>query len=137
MAFAKTEFGQIKHKIFAGEDDIFDEKGSTFCALRKVAWWNPDKGEEPTEEDAKWEVRRWKANDDGTDTANKGMTLLTEEGPHNLAEMLVNKGFGATKKLLGSLKKRDNFKDSVEHMYDEEEINSDEFFDAREELLAE
>ena len=137
MAFGKTDFGQIKYKVFEGEDNIFDEKGSTFCALRKVAWWNPEKNEEPTAEDAKWEIRKWRANDDGTDTANKGMTFLTEEGPHSLAEMLVEKGFGVTKKLLGSLKRRDNFKESVEHMYDEEEVNSEEFFDAREELLSE
>lgn len=136
MAFGKTEFGQVKSKIFEGEDNIFDEKGSTFCALRKVAWYNADKNEEPTEEDAKWEIRKWRANDDGTDTPNKGMTFLTDEGPHNLAEMLVDKGFGETKKIIGSLKGRDNFKDSVEHMYDEEEINSEEFFDARTELLA-
>lgn len=138
MAFGKDDKNDLRYKIFAGEDDIFDEKGSTFCALRRVAWYNAAKrDDEPTEDEAKWEVRRWKANDDGTDTANKGMTFLTEEGPHNLAEMLVDKGFGATKKLIGSIKKRDNFKDTVEHMYDEEEINSDEFFDARDELLAE
>ena len=139
MAFDKdNNKSNLKYKVFEGEDNIFDEKGSTFCALRRVAWWNADKrDDEPTKDEAKWEVRRWKANDDGTDTANKGMTFLTEEGPHNLAEMLVDKGFGMTKKLLGSLKKRDNFKDSVEHMYDEEETNSDEFFDARDELLAE
>ena len=138
MAFNSENGNNIKYKIFEGNDNIFDEKGSTFCALRKVAWWNPDKrDDEPTAEDAKWELRKWRANDDGTDTANKGMTFLTEEGPHNLAEMLVDKGFGITKKLLGSLKKRDNFKDSVQHMYDEEEINSDEFFDARNELLSE
>lgn len=138
MAFNSENGNNIRYKIFEGNDNIFDEKGSTFCALRKVAWWNPDKrDEEPTAADAKWELRKWRANDDGTDTANKGMTFLTEEGPHNLAEMLVDKGFGVTKKLLGSLKKRDNFKDSVEHMYDEEEINSEEFFDARNELLSE
>ena len=139
MAFDKeNNKSNLKYKVFAGEYDIFDEKGSTFCALRRVAWWNADKrDDEPTADEAKWEVRRWKANDDGTDTANKGMTFLTEEGPHNLAEMLVDKGFGMTKKLIGSLKKRDNFKESVEHMYDEEEINGDEFFDARNELLSE
>ena len=138
MAFNSENGNNIRYKIFEGNDNIFDEKGSTFCALRKVAWWNPDKREdEPTAEEGKWELRKWRANDDGTDTANKGMTFLTEEGPHNLAEMLVEKGFGITKKILSSLKKRDNFRESVEHMYDEEEINSEEFFDARNELLSE
>ena len=138
MAFNSENGNNIRYKIFEGNDNIFDEKGSTFCALRKVAWWNPDKREdEPTAEEGKWELRKWRANDDGTDTANKGMSFLTEEGPHNLAEMLVEKGFGITKKILSSLKKRDNFRESVEHMYDEEEINSEEFFDARNELLSE
>lgn len=138
MALNSENGNNIRYKIFEGNDNIFDEKGSTFCALRKVAWWNPDKrDDEPTAEDAKWELRKWRVNDDGTDTANKGMTFLTEDGPNNLTELLVDKGFGKTNKILGSIKKRDNFKDSVEHMYDEEEINSEEFFDARNELLSE
>jgi hypothetical protein len=137
MAKTATEFGQIKYKVFEGMDNIFDEKGSQFCAFRKVAWYNPDKNEEPTTDDAHWELRRWRANDSGVDAPVKGMTFLTEEGPSNLAKLLLDKGYGSTKDCLLSLKKRDDFREAVEHMYDEEEANSEEFFDARDELLAE
>ena len=134
MAKEKKDFGSIKYKIF-GDDAIFDEKGSTFLAMRKLAWYS-DGDEEPTEADAKIDMRKWKAKEDGNDMPLKGFSFLTEEGPHCLAETLVENGYGKTPKVLKSLKKRDDFEDSVKHMYDEEDESGEDYFDARSELLS-
>ncbi len=129
----KKDYSSVKYKIFDGMDNIFDERGSSFIAMRKTAWYSVGK-EEPTEDKAKWELRKWTANESGLDTPGKGFSFLTENGPHDLAKLLVHNGYGDTKELLLELKQRDDFEESVHHMYDD---NSDgeEYFDARSELL--
>ena len=133
-----SNFGDIKYKIFEGNDDIFDEKNNCFLAMRKVAWYNSNDKQEPTIDDAKLELRKWRVDESGIDIPNKGMTFITPNGPNVLAELLLKKGYGDTKKCLLELKKRDDFKDAVKHLYDDKDNNNDdEFFDIRNELLAE
>lgn len=129
----KKDWSSVKFKVFEGIDDIFDERGSEFIALRRVAWYTLGK-EEPTIDKAKLEIRKWRANENGEDMPQKGVTFLTENGPHDLTKLLVQKGYGDTKELLKELKVRDDFKESVEHMYDDNS-DSDEYFDARSDLL--
>lgn len=131
----KEKKDNIGYKLYGDLDMIFDEKGSTFLAMRKVAWFNKDKGIEPSEEKAKLDMRKWTANDNGNDIPLKGFSFLTEEGPHSLTEALVDNGYGKTPKLLTSLKKREDFEESVKHMYDEEDESGTEYFDARADLL--
>lgn len=131
----KEKKDNIGYKLYGDLDMIFDEKGSTFLAMRKVAWFNKDKGGEPSEEKAKLDMRKWTANDNGNDIPLKGFSFLTEEGPHSLTEALVDNGYGKTPKLLTSLKKREDFEESVKHMYDEEDESGTEYFDARADLL--
>lgn len=131
----KEKKDNIGYKLYGDLDMIFDEKGSTFLAMRKVSWFNKDKGGEPSEEKAKLDMRKWTANDNGNDVPLKGFSFLTEEGPHSLAEALVDNGYGKTTKLLTSLKKREDFEESVKHMYDEEDESGTEYFDARADLL--
>ena len=128
------DFNSVKYKIFDGTDNIFDEKGSTFLAMRRVAWFS-DGDAEPGEDKAKLELRKWKANENGVDSPMKGFAFLTDDGPHCLTEMLVDNGYGRTSKVLLSLKKRDDFEESVKHMYDEEDESGTEYFDARADLL--
>ena len=130
----KKDFG-AKYKIFEGADDIFDEKGSMFLAMRRVAWYSEGK-EEPGEEKAKLELRKWLINKEGEEQPHKGFSFLTENGPHDLTKMLVQKGYGDTKELLIALKDREDFKESVEHMYDDNSENVSEYFDARSTLLS-
>ena len=127
----------IKYKFF-GElaDEIIDEEGSMYIAIRKTAWYSSDK--EPTEEKAKLEIRKWKVSEgDEPDFPNKGIRFLTEEGPHNLVHTLVKNGYGNTKKILRDLKQRKDFKEAVQTMYEDDDTNSEGFFDAREDLLLE
>lgn len=129
----KKDFSSIKYKVFDGTDNIFDERGSTFLAMRKISWYSEGK-EEPTEDKARWELRKWTANEAGPDIPGKGVTFLTENGPHDLAKLLIHNGYGQTKEILKELKTRDDFEESVKHMYDDNS-DGDEYFDARSELL--
>ena len=132
MAFNKDK--TIKPIFFGDINETFDESGSRFLALRKVQWAVDDA--EPDESKAKLEIRKWVVTPEG-EQANKGVAFLTDEGPSELAHVLIKHGFGDTKKLLLDLKERDDFKDAVDHMYDKETDTDGEFFDMRTSLLAE
>ena len=119
---------------FGGLNNIFDERGSSFLAIRKIQWVKD--GDEPDESKAKLELRRWMVQD-GKEVPYKGLTFLTEEGPHNLVKSLIEEGYGHTKEVLTELKHRDDFKDAVEHLNDEEDFGEGEFFDMRSILLSE
>lgn len=114
-------------------DEIFDEKGNVFLSMRKIQWCKP--GEEPDPEKAKLELRKWHMKSDG-ETPSKGFAFLTEEGPHELVNVLVSNGYGYTKDILLKLKERDDFEESVKSIYDEVDHDDDEYFDPRETLLA-
>ena len=103
----------------------FDEKGKSFLAMRRVSWGGRED---------KLELRKWINNDDGTEMANKGFSFLTDEGPNNLAEMLVENGFGSKKKLIEILDKRTDY-DKITDTYkveDEEDYVDDAiYYDAK------
>jgi hypothetical protein len=123
-----------KAVVFDGINNIFDEKGSTFLAITRVQWVK--NGAEPDISKAKLEIRKWVVQD-GNEVPLKGATFLTEEGPHNLVKALIQEGYGNTKEVLTELKHRDDFKDAVEHLNDEEDFGEGEFFDMRSILLSE
>lgn len=132
MAFDKDK--KITPVFFGSINETFDERGSMYLALRKTQWVR--EGQEPDESKAKYEIRKWVVGPDG-DTPNKGTSFLTDNGPNELAHVLLKNGFGDTKQCLLDLKTRDDFKDAVKHMYDAETDTDGEFFDAREMLLKE
>lgn len=110
---------KYKYNIVDGIDHIIDEKGNTFIALRKMYWGdNPD--------NSKLELRKYYNNADGTETPSKGVTFITEEGPNNLAHTLVEMGFGNTKRLLDSIKDRDDFRPSLNQVLG----SDDEYYDS-------
>ena len=126
---------KIRPVLFDNLDGIFDERGSTFCSMRLVQWCGED--EEPNREKAKLELRKWRVTTDGQERADKGLSFLTENGPHELTKVLIDHGYGNTKDILLSLKKREDFNESVEHLFDKEELSTDgEYFDMRSALLA-
>ena len=134
MAFDSNT--NIRPVMFDGLDAIFDEKGSMFLSMRKVQWVK--EGNEPDPSKAKLELRKWIVGPDGVEKANKGMTFLTEEGPHELAKTLVHHGYGKTKEILLELKGREDFQESVNTLFDkDEDTGSGEYFDMRSALLAE
>ena len=136
MEREKSVFEPVYH-LHGGVDTIIDEKGDSFIALRKVQWAK-NRDVEPDESKAKYELRKWRFTPEG-EVPNKGLTFLTEEGPHNCVIGLIENGFGKTKDVLLKLKERDDFRYSVETMYDDSEVSDSdgEYFDARELLLNE
>lgn len=126
---------KIKPVFFDNLDAVFDEKGSMFLSMRKTQWCKDD--EEPDREKAKLELRKWRVTSEG-ERADKGIAFLTDEGPGELAKVLIHEGYGDTKELLLELKTREDFKESVEHLFDDQEESSDgEYFDMRTALLTE
>lgn len=127
MAFTKGDFD--RHLVKFGElDSTIDEKGSIFIALRKVQWVK--NGEDPDETKAKLDLRKYRVDENGDEIAGKGISFLTDDGPNELAKVLVHEGYGNTKEILKELKNRDDFVDSVEHI-NEEDTGSGEYFDMR------
>ena len=90
----------FEYKI-TGTDEIIEEKGNAFIALREVTWGNSTKG--------KLELRKWYTDSDGNDTPNKGVVFLSEETPNLITEKMIELGFGDTESLLRELQKRDDY----------------------------
>ena len=88
-------------------DEVIDSKGNSVIMLRNIAW-----GENGKE---KLELRRWIV-DINEEKPLKGVTFLTEDGPDNLVNVLLDKGFGKTEEVLGVLSARDDFKDALEEL---------------------
>ena len=103
MAFKKMD-GELTFTIKEdGINELIDEKGSLALMLREVAWGNRE---------SHLELRSWKIDPD-KEFPMKGTKFLTEEGPHKLAEVLVDKGFGTTTVLLSELKNRPDFDNAL------------------------
>ena len=115
-----------------GIDEIFDEKGNVFLAMRKIQW--AKEGAEPDPEKGKLELRKWHMKSEG-ETPGKGFSFLTEEGPHELTDVLISNGYGHTKDILELLRDRDDFEESVKSIYGSDK-DDDEYFDPRKALLS-
>ena len=115
-------------EIQKGFDFILEESGNSSINLRKVSW----NGREP-----KIDIRRW-SYQDGTERALRGVTL-TDEGANELTNVLVDEGYGDTKRLIKSIAERKDYNDIMEHINDPDvEIDdlTEEYYDPSE-LLGE
>lgn len=84
-------------------DFLIEEKGNQAVFFRRVSWGGRD---------SKLEIRKWYV--DGTkETAGKGVTFMTEEGPDELVRIMTETGFGKTDEILENISKRDDFGISV------------------------
>ena len=121
----------FSYEIVDGFDYPFEENGDQFSAFRKIRWGEKDK--------SYLELRRWKNMPDGSEMSMKGMTFLTEDGPSELAELLVRLGYGNTRKIIDNIKERDDFRKSLnsvlspdDEAYDESAGTlEDEFYDPK------
>lgn len=123
----------MKCHIFKDYGITFDEKGSTWGTVRKVQWIKGDK--EPDETKAKIEIRKFTQTSEG-ERMMKGYTFSTPEGPGELVIGLIDNGFGDTKEILRSVRKRDDFLEAAKTINeDKSENNNGETFDMRDLLL--
>ena len=119
----------IKYHIFKDYGINFDDHQSSCGTLRLVQWVK--EGKEPDESKAKLEIRKIKIDPEG-EMALKGYAFSTEQGPHELVEGMADLGFGDTKKLLRSLRKRDDFMEAANTINQDSTDNGTEMFDMRE-----
>lgn len=127
------ELNSISYNIVDGFDEIIDEKGSTFIALRKIQWGV--KQGETSDKPVKLDLRKYYNTEEG-ERMNKGVSFLTEEGPSELVNVLIEKGYGNTTDILSRIMNREDFKDAVDEVVNgkQEEQDSD-FYDPREVLF--
>ena len=121
--------GNFKYAIDKDFDHTIDEKGNTFIALRKIAWGDS--------ENYKLDLRKYYTTEDG-ERMNKGVSFLTDEGPNELARVLIDTGYGNAMDIAESIK--NNRLDIMELLASDldkikAESNTGDFYDPRE-LLA-
>ena len=98
----------MRYHIFKDYNIPFDEKGTTYGTVRKVQWVK--EGNEPDEDKAKIEIRKVYTSG-AEEKVGKGYTFSTPEGPGELVSGLIEAGFGETKNILKSVRKREDFAD--------------------------
>ena len=110
-------------------DFTIDEKGNSFIALRKIRWGNSS--------EFRLDLRKWFNTATG-ETMSKGVSFITEDGPHELVKVMVEQGYGHTKDIVEALKLRDDFdsselpviKEMKENYYDPVESLFDDIAEA-------
>lgn len=97
---------------------VFDEvPGNSFLALRKLRW-SPNSS-------FRLDIRKWYTNSSGEEIAGKGVSFMTDEGPENLIQALLENGYGDTRKTLNGIKDREDFAVAVKEVIMENNINLD------------
>lgn len=122
----------LTYHVFHDYNIPFDEKGNTVGTVRKVQWVK--EGNEPDESKAKIEIRKMYVTDDGEKPA-KGISFSTPEGPGELAIGLISNGFGDTKEILRTVRKRDDFLEAAKTINEDDDSSDGEMFDMRDLLL--
>lgn len=128
MAFKKD--GTISFEINPdGINELIDERSNSTIMLREVAW---------NGRQSHLELRKWIIDEKG-DKPMKGVSFLTEDGPHNLVDTMSKLGFGHTGNILKNIKDREDFdeelvkllgKKKIEEVKNEEvNISEDDYFD--------
>lgn len=105
---------EITMEIQEGFDFIIEESGNSSLNLRKVGW----NGRDP-----KLDLRKWSYTD-GQERAMKGVTM-TDEGADELTGVLVEQGYGNTKRIAKALVERDEYDEVMKHLNDVEEDMDD------------
>ena len=105
-----------------GIDEVFDERGNSLLKLSETIW---------NDRPAKLELRKWVMGTDGSLTPNKGFSFLTEQGPHDLTHVLLEKGYGDNNTIKEIMEKRGVNLD-IETEEKESKDESGEFFNPSE-----
>ena len=123
---AKERNDNFKYEIDKDFDFIIEEGSNTSINVRKISW---------NDRPFKLDIRKYSYKD-GEENMMKGVSLK-EESASTLAEVLVDNGYGDTRKLIKSLRDRDGFDESlldksIEIVDDSEE----EYYDPKELLYS-
>lgn len=99
------------YEIEKGFDFILEEKANSSKNLRRVSWNGGP---------SKIDIREWSYNE-AEERALKGVTL-TDEGANELANVLVEVGFGDTDRLIKALESRNGTSSKDEVYYDPKDL---------------
>ena len=126
MAWNKDK--EFSMEIEDNFDFILEEGQNTSINLRRISW---------NGRPSKIDIRKWVYND-GTERAMKGVSL-SDEGADELANVLIEQGFGNTKRIIKAIKAREDYDGSISGNVTEEiaeDDGSEEYYDPSE-LLGE
>lgn len=101
----KSDPSNFKYTIVDGFDKVFDEKGNNSLRLRQIQWGERDK--------VYLDMRKWISKDDGSEEIGKGVSFLTDNGPGELINTLIDSGYGNTQEIVKHLSYRDDFIPSI------------------------
>lgn len=106
-------------------DFIIEEFGNSSLNLRKVSW---------NGRDYKLDLRKW-SYQDGQERALKGVTM-SDDGADELTGVLVEQGYGDTKRIIKAIRDRKEYADIIKHIDDKEDSytdnESEEYYDPSE-----
>ena len=109
------------YTVEEGYDYIIEESGNNSTNLRKISW---------NGRPYKLDLRKYSYKD-GQETMLKGISI-SEEGANELSAILVESGYGDTKRIAKALRSRDDFDDKIlEPDYVDEDDGSEEFYDPK------
>lgn len=133
LLFFKGEFKMGRDFTYNVDENFnhtIDERGNAFISLRKIQW--NGRG------DFRLDLRKYINTEDG-ETMQKGVSFLTEEGPSELAKVLLENDYGNAKDIADVItnKRKDILNEISKNINgvfpDVEDIdgNEEELYDAR------
>lgn len=128
MVMAWNKDKEFSMEIEDNFDFILEEGQNTSINLRRISW---------NGRPSKIDIRKWVYND-GAERAMKGVSL-SDEGADELANVLIEQGFGNTKRIIKAIKAREDYDGSISGNITEEiaeDDGSEEYYDPSE-LLGE
>ena len=106
---------EISMKIEDGFDFVLEEGANTSINLRRIGW---------NGRPSKIDIRKWVYND-GTERAMKGISL-SDDGANELANILVEQGFGDTKRIGRAVMKRQDYDGMFDNTISTNDMDSSE-----------
>ena len=117
--------GEFSYEVQEGFDFIIEESGNNSINLRKISW---------NGRPYKLDLRKYSYKD-GKESMLKGISI-SDEGANELTGVLIENGYGDTKRIIKALRTRENFtEEMLEPDYVFEDDNDEEFYDPKQ-LLA-
>lgn len=118
--------GEFSYEVQKEFDFIIEESGNNSINLRKISW---------NGRPYKLDLRKYSYKD-GKESMLKGISI-SDEGANELTGVLVENGYGDTKRIIKALRTRENFTEEMlepDYVF-EDDNESEEFYDPKQ-LLA-
>ena len=118
--------GEFSYEVQEGFDFIIEESGNNSINRRKISW---------NGRPYKLDLRKYSYKD-GKESMLKGISI-SDEGANELTGVLIENGYGDTKRIIKALRTRENFNEEMlepDYVF-EDDNESEEFYDPKQ-LLA-